>query len=376
MTTSVNSVRAFTRPLVIGAASLLVLLAAFVLAPVAAAQSDESVAITTTLEPVQLEIDAGTTITWTNDDGQRHRVRSIDGPEAFDSGNMAPGESFSHTFTREGSYPYYDHRDRDDAAYFGTIVVGSDASADGPLPERGEVSIVDRSFRPASFSVAIGGSIAWTNDDGEAHTVTSTDGVFDSGILDAGATFEQTFGEAGTFSYSCLIHPEMRGTVSVSESSAGPTLAAPLATVAATEAPADRPSTETDPAPSIVPMASPDVGAGIVPTISPAAVVSPGPLPVASVDTSGGPAIEAAVSIIDRSFQPSQIEVHLGDAVMWSNDDGEGHTVTAVDGDFNSGVLTVGDEFSTVFETPGSYDYFCAIHPGMTGTVTVIGLTG
>ncbi len=97
---------------------------------------------------------------------------------------------------------------------------------------------------------------------------------------------------------------------------------------------------------------------------------------MASVDAGVEPAIEAAVSIIDRSFQPSQIEVHLGDAVMWSNDDGEGHTVTAVDGEFNSGVLTVGDEFSMVFETPGSYDYFCAIHPGMTGTVTVIELTG
>jgi plastocyanin len=45
--------------------------------------------------------------------------------------------------------------------------------------------------------------------------------------------------------------------------------------------------------------------------------------------------------------------------------------VTAVDGSFNSGVLTVGNEFTETFETPGSFDYFCAIHPEMRGTVTV-----
>ena len=46
-------------------------------------------------------------------------------------------------------------------------------------------------------------------------------------------------------------------------------------------------------------------------------------------------------------------------------------SLTADDGSFNSGIMTVGDEFSTTFGTAGTFDYFCAIHPEMTGTVTV-----
>ena len=77
------------------------------------------------------------------------------------------------------------------------------------------------------------------------------------------------------------------------------------------------------------------------------------------------------VSIIDKSFRPGSIVVATGGSVEWSNDDGEGHTVTAVDGSFNSGIVTVGDEFSRAFETAGTFDHFCAIHPEMSGTGTV-----
>ena len=68
------------------------------------------------------------------------------------------------------------------------------------------------------MSVRIGiNPITWTNDDGFAHTVTADDDSFDSGNLDGGATFEQTFDEAGEFAYHCNIHPQMTGTVSVSD---------------------------------------------------------------------------------------------------------------------------------------------------------------
>lgn len=369
MLTNSISVRAFARPVIFAAASLIALLATVVLAPVGVAQSDDSVTITTTLEPVQLEIDSGTTVTWTNEDTERHRVRSKDGPEEFDSGNLDPGESFSYTFTIEGSYPYYDHRDRDDTDYFGMIIVGGAGGAtDGPLPERGEVSIINRSFQPPSFSIATGGTIEWSNDDGEAHTVTSTDSAFDSGILNGGATFTQTFTEAGSFPYSCLIHPEMRGTITVNDPIAGPTQAASSSAVPVTEVPGDQASTEPDPGTSVD--ASPGVDATSGPAASALVDASPG------VDASAAPTIGAAVSIIDRSFRPGEIEIHPGDTVSWSNDDGQGHTVTAVNGEFDSGVLAVGAEFSTVFETAGSYDFFCAIHPDMTGTVIVAELAG
>jgi len=305
-----------------------------------AAGPAEIVVISTTLEPGQLEIDTGTTVTWRNRDSDRHRVRSNDGPVKFDSKNLDTGDSFSFTFTLEGSYPYYDHRDRDDSAYFGMIVVGGPAGApDGSLPDSGAVSIIDKSFRPGSFSIATGGSIEWSNDDGEAHTVTSTESAFDSGIMNGGATFAQTFTEPGSFPYFCLIHPEMRGTITVSDPVDEGIAVEPLpAEDIAVEPPADGDAT----APNLG-----DALDGLTPSAS-------------------------TVLVIDRSFQPGSIEVVAGETVTWSNDDREGHTVTAIEGGFDSGIMTVGDAFSTTFETAGTFDYLCAIHPEMTGTVTVL----
>lgn len=315
---------------------LLAMLAAPVLpSRVTAAGSEETVDISTVLEPARLEIAAGTTVTWHNGDGERHRMRSEEGPERFDSGNLESGESFSYTFSLEGSYPYFDHRDRDNAAYFGMIVVGgTSAAVDGPLPARGSISIIDKSFRPLSFSIATGGAVEWSNDDGEAHTVTSTDSLFDSGVMSGGATFSETFYEPGDYPYFCLIHPEMRGTISVAET--------------VDEPPPDEPvSVESDLA-ELVPAPDPDTALGAL--------------------TGEG----TTVSTIDRAFQPDDVEVSAGESVLWTNDDTEGHTVTAVDGAFNSGVMTVSDEFSVTFETVGTFDYFCAIHPEMTGTVNVL----
>jgi plastocyanin len=351
------------RAIIISAAGLLALLLMATMAVPAAAQGEETVRITNTLEPAQLEVEAGTTITWRNEGDERRRMRSREGPEEFDSGNLEPGESFSHTFTIEGSYPYADHRDDENPDYFGMIIVGaSGGAADGPLPDTGSVSIIDRSFRPASFSIATGGTIEWSNDDGEAHTVTATDSAFDSGILNGGATFSEVFPAPGSFPYFCLIHPEMRGTITVSDA-VDPALATPAAVdPVAAESPAPLPSSPTP--------------AGPIPTDTAASTGSP--VATAGVDATAeiSPGMSpgqtgSLVSIVDRSFQPVDIQVKAGDSVAWTNDDTEGHTVTATDGAFNSGVLTIGDGFSTAFETAGTFDYFCAIHPDMKGTVTV-----
>lgn len=76
-------------------------------------------------------------------------------------------------------------------------------------------------FIPASVTVDVGGEVTWSNDDTAAHTVTSgtagdgPDGVFDSSLFMAGTTFSHTFAEAGTYSYFCMVHPWMIGTVTV-----------------------------------------------------------------------------------------------------------------------------------------------------------------
>ena len=74
---------------------------------------------------------------------------------------------------------------------------------------------------PNEVTISSGSSVSWINDDSAAHTVTSgtvtagVTGIFDSGLLMAGATFEFTFDEAGKYDYFCMVHPWMTGTVNV-----------------------------------------------------------------------------------------------------------------------------------------------------------------
>jgi plastocyanin len=77
------------------------------------------------------------------------------------------------------------------------------------------VDIRDLAFEPADIEIAIGTTVTWTNNDTVPHTATASDGSFDSGVFDPGASFSYTFDEAGMFDYSCLIHPEMQGSVVV-----------------------------------------------------------------------------------------------------------------------------------------------------------------
>ncbi len=79
-------------------------------------------------------------------------------------------------------------------------------------------------FDPAEAIIDVGGEVTWTNDDTAAHTVTSGDLAsdpdnvgteFDSSLLGPGKTFSKTFEEAGTFPYFCMVHPWMKGVVTV-----------------------------------------------------------------------------------------------------------------------------------------------------------------
>ena len=76
-------------------------------------------------------------------------------------------------------------------------------------------------FQPHTATVGVGGTVTWTNGDTAAHTVTSgtatdgPDGTFDSSIIMAGKTFSNTFDEAGTYDYFCVVHPWMTGKVVV-----------------------------------------------------------------------------------------------------------------------------------------------------------------
>ncbi len=80
----------------------------------------------------------------------------------------------------------------------------------------------------------------------------------------------------------------------------------------------------------------------------------------------------------NECFIPYNLSVNVGDTVTWTNDDTVTHTVTSGmlemghDGIFDSGLFPAGAEFTFMFEKSGEYDYFCLVHPWMTGKVTVI----
>jgi plastocyanin len=94
-------------------------------------------------------------------------------------------------------------------------------------------------------------------------------------------------------------------------------------------------------------------------TASPAQAANPAPAAASG----------ASVSIVDFAFEPATLQVAAGETVVWTNDGLAPHTVT---GDFaDSGVLDPGQTFSHTFDADGAFEYVCAIHPDMIGSVTV-----
>lgn len=81
-----------------------------------------------------------------------------------------------------------------------------------------EVEIEDMAFMPASVTVKKGATVKWTNKDEVSHTVTSDSGnELSSDNINSGGTYSHTFNTAGTFKYHCALHPNMTGTVTVTE---------------------------------------------------------------------------------------------------------------------------------------------------------------
>ncbi|TMF00472.1 MAG: hypothetical protein E6I52_13435 [Chloroflexi bacterium] len=192
----------------------------------------------------------GATVTWTNQDADAHTATSDTGG-VFDSGHLALGQSYTHTFNQVGSFTY---KCTYHANMHGTIVVGGAATptlsptpaltltltppaldttvAGAALaPSSGAVSIVNYVYQPSTLTVAVGAVVTWTNMDVDAHTATSdTPGVFDSGHMAQAGTFSFTFNQPGTFAYHCTYHANMHGSIVVQAAGAAtPGLPAPAA---------------------------------------------------------------------------------------------------------------------------------------------------
>ena len=84
-----------------------------------------------------------------------------------------------------------------------------------------------------------------------------------------------------------------------------------------------------------------------------------------------------AVSIDNFTFTPPTLTVKAGTTVTWINKDDIPHGIASDDNAFaRSKALDTDDRFSFTFTTPGTYKYFCYVHPHMTGTIVVQAATG
>jgi len=167
--------------------------------------------------PSIITIPVGTTVMWTQIDNAYCTVTG----DGFDSGILGQGETFRWTFNNAGTYSY--------SCSFhpnmtGMVIVTETPSpatipSSSPVPAytttQGTVSVDIKgyAFNPSIITISTGTTVIWTQMDSTDHTVTGSG--FDSGTLSQGQTFRRTFYDAGTYSYSCSIHPTMIGTVIV-----------------------------------------------------------------------------------------------------------------------------------------------------------------
>ena len=177
-------------------------------------------------------------------------------------------------------------------------------------------------YEPDRAVVTQGHVIEWTNVDTILHTVTSSTDVgdtFDSGMIGAGEvyTLDTTDLEIGEYEYSCIVHPWMVATIVIEAAES---------------------------------------------------------IKVSIPQGSGSPGCEET----DECYLPFEISVDTGTTVSWSNDDTAAHTVTSGlvaeggDGMFDSSLFTAGTTFEYTFNDTGTFDYFCTVHPWMTGIVKVV----
>ncbi len=90
---------------------------------------------------------------------------------------------------------------------------GDSGGSNGPVAN--EVLIQGMAFTPSTITIVANTTVTWTNKDAVPHTVTSDNGLFESGTITTNGTFSYTFTAAGTYSYHCAVHPSMTAKLTV-----------------------------------------------------------------------------------------------------------------------------------------------------------------
>jgi plastocyanin len=282
-------------------------------------------------------------------------------------------------------------------------------------------SIVDFGFAPTDLSVAVGDTIAWTNNGARPHTVSDRGGTFDTGPIQPKGQNGVTFSVAGTYYFFCRINPgRMNGVIEVEAGNEAPRALRIQASDPAREGDdlsftpneltvqtgmpivlanvggkphtltADDGSFDT----GIVPPGSGGgkfAGANASVTVNRPGrhpfhcevhpEVMKGVITAEGEEKEGGPAAasqaprEAGVKIVDFAFEPPEASVAAGGTVTWENTGNAPHTATFDDADLDTETIEPGNDAPLVAPAePGSYSYRCNIHPArMRGTLVVLG---
>jgi plastocyanin len=83
-----------------------------------------------------------------------------------------------------------------------------------------------------------------------------------------------------------------------------------------------------------------------------------------------------AVTIDNFTFNPQRLTVTVGSTITWINKDDIPHAIASSGALFRSKALDADDNYSFTFTAPGTYQYFCSLHPHMTGTIVVEAAAG
>jgi plastocyanin len=258
---------------------------------------------------------------------------------------------------------------------------------------------------PKVVTAAVGDTVKFVNQDGQAHTVSSPDGGYDLGLLDRGEARGQTFLKTGAFAQRCAIHKELLGWVFV-----GPSPHATLADKGGAYEIRDVPAGKwsvgawtagaakvSDGGNAVVDMAAATTAAAVAkPAAAKPAAPKEKPRPAETTGTIRGvvkaePArfLEETVVYLKQvpgpytkrttamdqrkmKFIPHVLTITQGDTVRFLNNDGIAHNVFTNDGEgYNLGMWKDGEERPYTFKNTGSYAQLCNIHPEMLAYVFV-----
>ena len=174
-------------------------------------------------DPDVANVPQGHVVEWTNADTVAHTVTSsVDFGETFDSSLIAAGETY-RLDTNQLSVGEYEYLCVVHPWMVSTLIV-EEPKADVivSMPEGAGIQKIGQIYYdPEVVQVPAGTKVIWENHDTTIHTVTSgtpeqgPDGLFDSGMIAAGDSFEHTFSSPGKADYYCIVHPWMVGSVDV-----------------------------------------------------------------------------------------------------------------------------------------------------------------